>query len=138
MGRPSIQERAMTAAQRQRRHRERAQREDDTDIDLFAMTNLFPRRTGLPMTVWVGPRGRARHDARVKVNTEHGPRAVIEDSADVAIRPEPRLVTGRVSPADLDAVGRWIRLNEAALIEHWNGEIDGADLIERLRPLPHD
>jgi hypothetical protein len=138
MGRPSIQGRAMTPAERQRRHRERVQREDDTDIDLFAMTNLFPQRTGLPMTVWVGPRGRARHDARVKVNTEHGPRAVIEDSAVVAIRPEPRLVAGRLSPADLDAVSRWIRLNEAALIDHWNGLIDGGDLVERLRPLPTD
>jgi hypothetical protein len=56
----------------------------------------------------------------------------------VAILPSPQLVAGRLSPADLDAVGRWIRLNEAALIEHCNGEIDGGDLIERLRPLSHD
>jgi hypothetical protein len=33
----------------------------ETD-DLFEMANLFPRTTGLPMTVWVSPRGIARHD----------------------------------------------------------------------------
>ena len=40
--------------------------------ELFEMGNLFPRTTGLPMTVWVSPRGNARHDARVKVNMTHG------------------------------------------------------------------
>ena len=35
--------------------------------DDIEMANLYPRDTGLPMTVWVSPRGRARHDARVKV-----------------------------------------------------------------------
>jgi hypothetical protein len=145
MGRPSIQGRAMTAAERQRRHREKLRPKDDaepapgkTGVDLLTMTNLFPRRTGLPMTVWVSPRGRARHAARIKVNTTHGPRAVIDDSAVVAIRPEPRLVAGQLSPADLAAVSRWIRLNEVALIDHWNGIIDGGDLIERLRSLPQN
>jgi hypothetical protein len=41
--------------------------EPDTD-ELFEMANLFPRTTGLPITVWVSPRGNARHDVRVKVN----------------------------------------------------------------------
>ena len=40
--------------------------------ELFEMANLFPRTTGLAMTVWVSPRGNARHDVRVKVNTVHG------------------------------------------------------------------
>ena len=40
--------------------------------DLFEMANLFPRTTGLPMTVWVRPRGNARHDVRIKVNMRHG------------------------------------------------------------------
>ena len=32
--------------------------------DAFEMANLYPRDTGLPMTLWVSPRGRARLDAR--------------------------------------------------------------------------
>jgi hypothetical protein len=34
--------------------------------ELFEMANLYPRTTGLPMTVWVGPRGNARYDVRIK------------------------------------------------------------------------
>ena len=34
--------------------------------DLFEMANLYPGTTVLPMTVWVSPRGNARHDVRVK------------------------------------------------------------------------
>jgi len=46
-------------------------REPETD-ELFEIANLFPRTTGLPMTVWVSPRGNARHELRVKVNMPHG------------------------------------------------------------------
>ena len=36
--------------------------------DLFEMPNLYPSTTGLPMTVWVSPRGNPHHDVRVRVN----------------------------------------------------------------------
>ena len=39
------------------------------DMDLFAMANLYPRTTGLSMTVRISP----KHDARMKVNTAHRP-----------------------------------------------------------------
>jgi hypothetical protein len=41
---------------------------ESDERDLFEMANLYPDTTGLPMTVWVSPRGTARHDARIKVN----------------------------------------------------------------------
>ena len=108
----------------------------DASEDLFEMANLFPVDTGLPMTVWVSPRGNARHDVRVKVNMAHGPRMTITNTAVVAARPAPRLVAGQLPPADMQAVGDWIRLNEAALIDYWNGRISTAGLVHRLRPLP--
>ena len=40
--------------------------------ELFEMVNLVPRLTGLPMTIWVSPRGNARHGPRIKVNMTHG------------------------------------------------------------------
>jgi hypothetical protein len=108
----------------------------DASEDLFEMANFFPADTGLPMTVWVSPRGNARHDVRIKVNMAHGPRMTIANSAVVAVRPAPRLVAGQLSPADMLAVGDWIRLNEAALIDYWNGQVSTAGLVHRLRPLP--
>ena len=101
--------------------------------DLFEMANLYPRTTGLPMTVWVSPRGGARHDARVKVSRSGGERVELEDTAVVAIRPEPALLEGDLGSADLAAVVRWIVLNRDILLAYWDGAADTADLIQRLR-----
>lgn len=107
----------------------------ETD-DLFEMANLYPDTTGLPMTVWVTPRGNARHDVRVKVNMTHGDQMNISNTAVVAVRPSPRIVAGQLSPADAQAVFRWVSLNADALVEFWEGRIDTARLVHRLRPLP--
>ncbi|TCZ66700.1 DUF4160 domain-containing protein [Roseicella aquatilis] len=107
--------------------------EDHDDEAMFEMANLYPRTTGLPMTVWVSPRGKARHDARVKVSRIGGDRMVIEDAAVVAIRPAPALLEGALGTEDLAAVIRWIKLNQEALVEYWDGTADTADLVARLR-----
>jgi hypothetical protein len=59
--------------------------------ELFEMANLFPRTTGLPMTVWVSPRGNARHDVRVKVNITHGNQMTVSNTA-WGVRPAPHLI----------------------------------------------
>jgi hypothetical protein len=108
--------------------------EDDGE-DLHEMANLYPDSTGLPMTVWVSPRGNARHDIRIKVNMTHGDRMDITNTAVVAVRPAPRILAGQLSPADAQAVFAWISLNTDALVEYWEGRIDTARLIYRLKPI---
>jgi hypothetical protein len=105
------------------------------EIDLYEMANLYPKRTGLPMTIWVSPRGRSRHDARVKVCRTHGDRMDADDTASVSIRPTPELVGGSLPTDDLKAVQAWITLNSDALIDYWNGDTDTVDLIETLKKL---
>src|ERR1700694_4938508 len=87
--------------------------------ELFEMANLYPVTTGLPMTVWVSPRGNARHDVRVKVNMTHGNQMNPANPAVVAIRPSPRIIAGQLSPNDERAVLQWASLNEAALVSYW-------------------
>ena len=103
--------------------------------ELFEIANLYPGETGLPMTVWVSPRGNARHDARIKVNMAHGSRMTVENTAVVAIRPSPHLIAGRLSPEDEAAVFSWITLDSAALIAYWNGDIGTIQLAQALVPL---
>jgi len=103
--------------------------------DIFHLTNLSPRITGLPMSVWVSPRGNARHDVRVKVNMTHGRQMTIENTAVVAVRPVPRVVAGRLSADDRRAVYDWIRLNFDAITAYWNEELDTGEFIERLKHL---
>jgi hypothetical protein len=106
--------------------------ENRDDLDLFEMANQFPRTTGLPMTVWVGPRGNAQHDARVKVCMTPGDQMDIHNTAVVGIRPTPRLIEGTLSTPDKMAVFKWIERNKAALIDHWDGKIDGSELSALL------
>jgi hypothetical protein len=93
------------------------------DEDPFAMANLPPRLTGLPMVVWASERMGARHDVRVKVRMAHGQRIDPGNLAVVAVRPAPRLIAGHLAPADLRAVGDWIKLNEAVLVDYWDGRM---------------
>jgi hypothetical protein len=106
------------------------------DDDLYyEMANLYPRETGLPMTVWVSPRGRAQHDVRIKVHTTHGNRMIIANTAAVAVRPVPRVVEGQLNQPDEQAVFRWVALNEDALVAYWDGQIGTIELGQRLQPL---
>jgi hypothetical protein len=41
------------------------------------------------MTVWISPRGNARHDVRIKVNMTHGNQMNIASTAVVGVRPAP-------------------------------------------------
>src|SRR6266852_3566900 len=106
-----------------------------TSDELFEMANLYPRTTGLPMTVWVSPRGNARHDVRVKVNMAHGNQMTVDNAAVVGVRPAPHLVAGRLSTGDQQAVFTWIALNAPIIIAYWDGTIDTAELIQSLKPL---
>jgi hypothetical protein len=105
--------------------------ERDAD-ELFEMANLFPRTTGLPMTVWLSPRGNARHDVRIKVNITHGDQMNINNTA-VGLRPNPHVIAGHLSPDDQRAVFEWISLNSAAIVEYWDGRIDTIELGQQLR-----
>jgi hypothetical protein len=109
------------------------QRVTEPDADaLFEVANLFPRTTGLPMTVWFSP----RHDVRVRVNTTHGDQMNIANTAVVGLRPAPHLVAGHLSPDDQRAVFEWLSLNAAAIVEYWDGRIDTIELGQLLKRLP--
>jgi len=75
--------------------------------DLFAWTNLFPRNTGLPVTIWVSVHGRVATDPYNPDATEHAA-----------------------------AVAAWVALNCEVLLEHWRGNIDGAEMALRSKRLP--
>jgi hypothetical protein len=64
--------------------------------DFCEWTNLFPRNTGLPVTIWISVDGVVCTDP---YNPEKVERA--------------------------EAVTEWISLNREALLAHWRGDIDG-------------
>jgi hypothetical protein len=106
-----------------------------TSDELYEMANLYPRTTGLPMTVWVGPRGNARHDVRIKVNMAHGNQMNVDNTAVVGVRPAPHLTAGSLSSDDQRLLFEWITLNAATIVAYWDGDTDTAELIQALKPL---
>lgn len=104
--------------------------------DIFEMTNLSPRMTGLPMSVWVSPRGNARHDVRIKVNMTHGRQMNIDNTAVVAIRPSPRVVAGHLTSDDQRVVAEWTALNAQAIIDYWDEKLDTDEFLGNLKRLP--
>jgi hypothetical protein len=106
--------------------------EDREDLDLFEMANLYPATTGLPMTVWVSPRGHARHAARIKVCMAHGNKMDVTNTASVRITPAPRLMEGSLTTPDQRAVFAWIERNRDALIDLWDGSVDIAGFLARM------
>ena len=107
----------------------------EQDQDIFELASLYPRNTGLPMTIWVSPLGGAQHDARIKVCMTHGDRMDPSNLAVIGLRPRPHLLHGRLLPADLSAVHAWVTLNEAVLLDYWEGSIDTFELVQRLRKI---
>lgn len=108
---------------------------DRESRETYEMANLYPSDTGLPMTVWVSPRGRTRHDARVKVCMTPGNRMDTTNCAEVAIRPEPQLLKGKLDTRDFSAVTRWIEQNRDALIGHWDGEFSTVAFVTKMQRL---
>jgi hypothetical protein len=45
-------------------------------------------------------------------------------------------VPGSLTTADFAAVGRWIDLNQAVIIDYWDGSIDIDEVLQRLARLP--
>lgn len=87
------------------------------------------------MVIWVSERGKARHDARIKVCMTHGDRMDIDNTATVAIRPSPRLIAGQLDSHDFNVVSRWIYINYNALIGYWDNQLDTAEFLSQLKRL---
>jgi hypothetical protein len=101
--------------------------------DLFETAIQLPEDTSLPVTVWVSPRGRARRAAMIKVCRVPGNKMVPSNTAVVGIAPEPALIAGDLPGRHLEPVVLWIGLNQAALLEYWDGKIGTGALVWRLR-----
>jgi hypothetical protein len=101
--------------------------------DLYELANLYPRDTGLPMTIWVSPKGNARHDVRIKVCLSPGDRMDAANTAVVGVRPQPRVIAGQLPAQDFAAVGKWITLNTAALVGYWDGHLSTVEFAAKIQ-----
>jgi hypothetical protein len=88
---------------------------------LFEMSNLAPDETGLPFTVFVSPRGRARHGPRVKVTV---PPWGSHPEAVYSLQPfKCEAGTDWLSGPQKQLLQQWLHLNQKVIEDFWNGVI---------------
>jgi hypothetical protein len=103
-------------------------------MDLFEMSNLREKTTGIPALIWVSAKN-ANHGARVKVQWGDS----IKESVSISIhKANPTVVAGNEKNIDSEILKKtkeWVVENYIILMEYWNMEIDTADMISALRKL---
>lgn len=97
--------------------------------NLFFMTNLRPKRTGLPFVVYVSPKGNVAHGPRIKVSNKYGEKASEGDLFTITIEDQPQVIgesTG-LNRRDVQMAKKWVRVNKDELLKIWEDDIDVFD-----------
>ena len=102
------------------------------EAELYESAHFYPRNTGLPMTVWVRPKGGLAGNARVKVCRVHGERILLDDTVLVGVDSSELLERG-LADDDQKAVRAWITANREALIGYWEGELGVVEFAQALQ-----
>ena len=68
----------------------------------------------------------------------HGKRLSASNTAEVGVRPVPHLVENGLKPKDQVLAYQWAALNEAALVDYWEGRISTGEFQARLKRLPFE
>lgn len=106
--------------------------------DLFLISNLSPKQTGLPFVVWVSPKGGARHDVRIKIS--RGPQSKPKEFITVTVLPDVREIgsarKNHLTAKELELIRQWGELNQDVLVRFWDGDIEyTADMLAVLRAI---
>jgi hypothetical protein len=111
---------------------------EDDDGALFEFTELYPELTGLPFYVWVQPSMGARHGVRVGVSYDNR-NVGRRDLVSVAIRPDVRVVSGKLNNSSLALLRQWVSLNRDMIVKYWNNgmeTMDSLDVYSAVKSLP--
>ena len=103
--------------------------------DLYEMANLDGRDTGLKYSVFVSPRGGAKHECRVKVSNIRGKNAN-QDCFVISLK-DLEVCEGicKLNSDDLEAVKWWIHLNRFPILDLWKGKIGLIEFAKQIKPL---
>jgi hypothetical protein len=107
--------------------------EDCSDAELEHMASFRRESTGIDNTIFLSPKGYARHAARIKVAIDPPDTLdVTAVTASVAVH-DGSLVAGKLPPALLRQVQQFIDLNRQSLLDYWANKIDTAELARALK-----
>jgi hypothetical protein len=98
------------------------------------MASFRKDATGVDNTIWVSPKGRTRHAARIKVAIDPSPDSLnaARETAAVAIH-DGSVTEGHVPSHILKQVQEFVRINREVLMDYWEQRIDTRQLDQRLK-----
>ena len=90
------------------------------DLETFAMSNVPPKRTGLPMVVYIGPKN-AKHGCRLKVSQFYGTKMRVGQWFFMTVEHEPHIIgdTGGIKLKDIKLVQDFIIINIRVILDFW-------------------
>lgn len=103
---------------------------------MFEMTNLRPRRTGLTVCVYVSERN-SSHGPRIKFMNGYGDVSV-NKLCTMTVSDSPEIISDQrivLSSKDISEIKRWVILNKDLLISLWNRAIDEIDFAQQMKSL---
>ena len=109
-------------------------REDDF---VYGMANLYPKRTGLSVCIWVddlGANRNVKHNLpRVKVQNVPGDK-VVNDTFSLSLEEHPRVLSGKVklNRKTFNEVVQYVQSHLSDFLAAWYQDIDEDNLKERL------
>ena len=99
------------------------------------MASFRTDATGVDNTIWVSPKGRTRHAARIKVAIDPPDSLnAISQTASVAVH-DGSVAEGHIPSQILRQVQEFVRINREVLIDYWEERIDTRQLDQRLKPI---
>jgi hypothetical protein len=107
---------------------------EDTGVDLQEMVSYRKNVTGVSHTIFISPKGNARHAPRIKVAI-NPPDSIDPRSETVAIGFDGKVVAGVIEPELLQQARQFIERNRDVLLDYWDYRIDTEELRQRLRPI---
>jgi hypothetical protein len=100
--------------------------------DLEEMVSYRKNVTGVDHTIFISPKGNARHSPRIKIAIDP-PDSLDPRSKTAAIDLEGKVVAGTVAPDLLRQARRFVVRNRRVLMDYWMYRIDTSELQQRLR-----
>jgi hypothetical protein len=101
------------------------------ETDLQEMVSYRANVTGVANTIFISPKGNARHAPRIKIAIDP-PDSLDPRGATVSIALDGDVTVGPITPELLRQAQRFIELNRQVLLDYWNYRIDTEELRQRL------
>lgn len=102
-----------------------------TEDELYEMSNLSSRSTGVATVIFMSAKGGAKHGCRIKVSNVSG-KIAHEDTFTMTIPGFEIIGETRLPTKTMNQLLVWCISNQQVLLDHWEYKLDGAEASSKI------